>query len=225
MKKIAATVLIIAFSFTSAGLALAKDKKEGKVSAAEIKVNAEIKETPAETQEVKTEPSDVKEPVQEVKPKVDEAALEQARKKRETDLKKAKEKLNSQPEWVIYMTSLANKKSMGSDALIFTESKISAKGFSAKGYNQSNCTITVQEDGGIVWETMQVNEKGDRIFWRGELKDSLMQGMISMQAKDGKSQDIGFTTAVPKVTEEKIEPGKDKQTKETPKNKRDKGKK
>lgn len=234
MKKIAATVLIIAFSFTSAGLALAKDKKEGKVSAAEIKVKAEVKETAEETQEIKGEPSDVKEAVQEVKPKVsaeggsasgrDEAALEQARKKRQEELKVAKVKLGGQ-EWVIYLTSLIDRKSLGSDTLKFVDGKITAKELLAKGYLESNCTITPQEDGTVVWETMQVHENGDRVFWRGELISSLMQGVMSRQSKDGKTEDISFTTTAPKTTEEKIEPEKDKQTNDTPKNKRDKGKK
>ncbi len=114
---------------------------------------------------------------------------------------------------------------MGSDVLTFSEGKVSAKEILAKGYQQSNCTITTQEDGTVVWETMQANEKGDILFWRGELKDNFMQGMISMQTKDGKNQDIAFTTVAPKGTEQKIAPEKSKEIKETPKNKRDKGKK
>jgi len=223
MNKATVTVLMAVFTVVSAGLAIAKDKKDGKVSAAEIKVNAEIKEMPAGTREVKRESPDVKEAVAQVKPRIDEAALEEARKKKQGELKIAKDKLGKQ-EWVIYLTSLADRKPMGSETLQFSDGKITAKEFLTKGYLESNCTINTQEDGTVVWETMQVSENGDRIFWRGELKDNLMQGIMSMQSKAGQSQDISFTTTAPKPVEEKAVPEKDKQVKDVSKNKKVKGK-
>jgi len=228
------TILITAFSILSIGSASAKDKKGNKTSEAEIKVNAEIKEMPVETQEVKGGAPDVKEAVQEAEPKVsaeggssyggEEPELEEARKKRQGELKIAKEKLGKQ-EWVIYLTSLADRKSLGSDILKFSDGKVTAKELLTKGYFESNCTINKQEDGTIVWETMQVSGNGDRIFWRGELKDKLLQGIMSMQTKDGKSNDVSFSTVPPKVTEEKIEPKNEAQKKEEPRATKKKGKK
>lgn len=214
MNKKAAIVFIITFSFISGGPAFAKDKK-----AVEVKQNIEIDNI----KETVEQGNQAQEQIEEVKPQVDQAALAEARKKRQEETKLAKEKLGRQ-EWKIYLTSLADRKAMGSDTLVFSEGKITAKELASKGYQPSSCTITTQEDGVIIWETMQVSENGDRVFWRGELNNNLMQGIISMQPKEGKNQDISFSTVAPKPDEPKIEPKKEEKKKEE-KPKKEKAKK
>lgn len=199
MKKTIVAALIITFSFLSIEIALAQDKEEKKISqviAVEAQVDAIDKGEAAKNEKSLAAAQEAA-----------AVSLELANKNREEELKKAKEKLSKQ-EWVIYLFSLADRKAMGTDILTFSEGKVSAKGFSLKGYQQSNCTLTAQDGEAIIWETMQANAKGGIIFWRGELRNNFMQGMISLQPKDGKNQDISFSTIAPKPQEEKIKPKK-----------------
>jgi hypothetical protein len=137
--------------------------------------------------------------------KIDEKQALQLAKKKEAEQKKANEEL-SKKEWEIYLVPLADRKSKAqSDVLTFSDGKLTSKDKREKGFTPSNCTVTVQEDGTIVWETMQADTTGNVIFWRGELRDKIMQGMLSTQPKDGKNQDFAFTSVAPSLVEEKIE--------------------
>lgn len=150
--------------------------------------------------------------------------------KKEEELKKAKELLSRQ-EWTIYLMSLSDKQAkIKNDTLTFAEGKAASKELSGKGYPQTNYTLTLQDDGAIVWETMQSNEKEDVVFWRGELKDGVMRGIVSIHPKDGKNnQDYSFSTEAPVIPEEKIGSGKVEEPQpvkvESPRKKKEKGKK
>lgn len=169
----------------------------------------------------------------------EEIAAEKAKEEAaaaELAAKKAKERLEASEkaqglldahEWPIYVTSFADRKAPPKpDTLTFAKGKVSSKELSIEGFKQSNCTINVQEDGTIVWETMQANETGDIVFLRGELKDALMQGAMNKQVKGQSSQDFAFTTVAPKVVEQKVESPKTEpqkeQVKEQPKPKEEK---
>lgn len=81
------------------------------------------------------------------------------------------------------------------DKLYFGKGKVSSKDLSAKKFPESNYTLKVQEDGTLLWETMQRNETGDVIFWQGQTtKDNKMSGMMSRNSVDGKSEDILFNS-------------------------------
>jgi len=169
------------------------------------------------------------------KAKEEAAAAEIAAKKAKQRLElseKAQVVLDAH-EWPIYVTSFADKKAPPKpDTLIFSKGKVSSKELGVEGFKQSNCTINVQEDETIIWETMQANENGDIVFLRGELKDKVMQGAMNKQVKGQVPLDFAFTTVAPKVVEEKVESPKTEpkkeQVKEQPKPKEgkkgDKGK-
>lgn len=189
MRNTISVLLISSFIFT-AGALEAADKDEGTVSyektdIADKNVSLKSKNT-TETATAKIKLEDVS--------------------KREEESKKAKEELSKQ-EWSVYVISLIDKQAkVENDTLTFVGGKMASKELSAKGYLQSNCTITPQEDGTIVWETMQSNEKEDVVFWRGELKDGVMRGILSMHPKDEKNnQDFSFSTEPPVIPEVKIE--------------------
>ena len=106
---------------------------------------------------------------------------------------KAKEVLAAN-EWTVYLTAMGQKKARPeADVLNFGEGKLSSKNLSGKGYSTSNCTITVQSNGTIIWETMQTTEKGEMAFWRGELEGEVMRGVLSLQSPKGQAQDFSFT--------------------------------
>ncbi|MCX7661922.1 MAG: hypothetical protein N2Z79_04480 [Candidatus Omnitrophica bacterium] len=131
----------------------------------------------------------------------------------------AKKKL-SMKEWVIYLTPMAGKVAKAkTDILNFNEGKFNSQNLSQKGYPSSNITLTIQDNGVIVWETMQTAESGDVAFWRGELEGEVMRGVVSIHPLNAENEDYSFSTNPPPLTsEEKQEPTSSLQ--EAPKKKR-----
>lgn len=110
----------------------------------------------------------------------------------------AKETLAAK-EWTVYLTATGAKKAKAeTDILTFSEDKLSSKNLSSNGYPISNITVTVQENGTIIWETMQTKENGDMAFWRGELEGEAMRGVLSLQPVKGSVQDFSFTNVASK---------------------------
>jgi len=100
-------------------------------------------------------------------------------------------------EWTIELKpkDKSNSANIYFDKLYFGNGKVSSKDLSAKKFPESNYTLKVQEDGTLLWETMQRNEAGDVIFWQGQTtKDNKMSGMMSRNSVDGKSEDILFNS-------------------------------
>lgn len=100
-------------------------------------------------------------------------------------------------EWTVRMTPKEGQKKVEfeTDTLTFTEGTVASKSLAEKGFPASNYSLTPQEDGSGVWETMQANEAaGDLAFFRGELKNGLMKGTFSFQPKKGTRTTYYFTS-------------------------------
>jgi hypothetical protein len=109
---------------------------------------------------------------------------------------KARETLNKK-EWQISVTPIGNTKAKPEgDTLIFYASLVSSKRFAAKGFIESNYTLRTLQDGTVIWETMQKNNKGEIVFWKGELRGETMVGVLSFHPKKGGNEDFSFTTAL-----------------------------
>ena len=80
------------------------------------------------------------------------------------------------------------------DKIIFKRGTISLSALLASGFMASNYSMTIQEDGTLAWETMQVNHDGDTLFWRGEEKDGHMSGKFSRTDKDGAKESVSFAS-------------------------------
>lgn len=140
--------------------------------------------------------------------KQDEAAVKDIMKRQAMD--SARQELNSH-EWTVYMTpspeNAVKRPAIEEDVLSFSgEGRVVSKNLLAKGYPESNYTLTVQDDGTAVWETMQVNEKEGLAFFRGELKNSAMKGVLSLQPQKGAKQTFYFSTTKPEVP---VQPAKE----------------
>lgn len=111
--------------------------------------------------------------------------------------KKAEEKVRGilfSKEWTISLTETTAKKPKTEiDVLNFKEGKFNSKNLSASGFPASNFTVTVQDDGTAVWETMQTAEKGDMASWRGEIQNDSMRGILSKRFLKGQAQDYYFS--------------------------------
>jgi len=79
------------------------------------------------------------------------------------------------------------------DEITFGGGKMSSQNLVLNGYPASNYTL-IKEDGRVIWETMQTSEKGSTGSWRGEVENGRMQGVLSLRARDGGSQDFSFVS-------------------------------
>ncbi len=122
-------------------------------------------------------------------PSMVHAAVDQAKL-----LAEKKAELNGH-EWQVKLVPAADPKkgSPKEDTLIFKDLKFESKGNSSKGFNSTNYTITLQEGGPSVWETMQSDGKGATVNWRGEWEGDSMHGVMSHQS-NGKSEDFYFNS-------------------------------
>jgi hypothetical protein len=113
---------------------------------------------------------------------------------------KATDLLNSK-EWIIYLypsgVSLGKKLPVVSDVLTFKGGKVSSKVFSAKGFAESNYTLTVYDVNLVVWETMQATEQEDLAFWRGELRGADLTGVMNMHTAKGVIEEYSFGMNAP----------------------------
>ena len=144
--------------------------------------------------EVSTAPSATSEPAPTVQPAPAAQAPAPApvESPREKALKEWRAKLNG-TNWALELkpSGGGNKKPL-QDTLTFQDRQILSKLLSKDGYLGSNYTLTVQEDGSAIWETMQTKESGGVVFWRAEIQGDAMQGVLSKQPAEGATEEFSF---------------------------------
>lgn len=116
-----------------------------------------------------------------------------------------KEELNG-TSWAVEIKSQTGRGDfMGSDTLTFQNEKFRSATGEKNGFGATNYTLTVQEEGPTIWETMQTGKKGEIAFWRGEWKDDVMTGVISRQLEKG-NEEYYFSSSsmksIPKIGDE-----------------------
>jgi hypothetical protein len=121
------------------------------------------------------------------------------------EIVKKKMVLLNNTEWQIEMTPLSGKGKKEIDTATFKNNQVVLSGFSKKGFGPTNLTLTVQEDGSVVWETMQTSEKNGMCFWRGELDKTMMtmRGVASHKIDDKNKMDYSFVSTGRKVLTDK----------------------
>jgi hypothetical protein len=185
MRK--AAVVLAGLSFILMNLAPAQAWIFGKK--AETKATTEAASAPAKSAEA-------------AKP----AAAAQSDKARDEALKAkraiAQKKLNelNNTEWAVEMISTSPKAKKETDSITFQNNQVSVASYAKKGFPTTNFTLTVQEDGVVIWETMQTSEKAGIAFWRGELDPKLltMRGVVSYQIDKKNKQDYSFASTAKK---------------------------
>lgn len=97
--------------------------------------------------------------------------------------------------WSIVFSGTLPKGMASGDTLVFKDNQFSSTLFSARGFEPTNFSLTMQDDGVVVFETMQASEKEGTIFWRGELgaDQKTLRGMFSHVLSDKQTQDIYFS--------------------------------
>jgi hypothetical protein len=159
-------------------------KKKTESQPATEEVAAEVKSTE------KTKPAPISQ--------TDKARSEELKAKKAQAQRKLGELNNT--EWAIDLTLMTAKGKKETDVISFKNNQVSVAGFAKKGFPTTNFTLTVQEDGTLIWETMQTSEKSGIAFWRGELdpKMQTMRGVVSHQIDPNKKQDYSFVSTAKK---------------------------
>lgn len=116
-------------------------------------------------------------------------------------MREKKRKEINETQWPIEIVALSGKGSKQKDVLVFKENKLFSDEYAKKGFMPSNYTLSFQENGPVVVETMQTSDKEGIAFWRVELDQSLSscKGVVSRQFTDNKTEDYSFASSGPKV--------------------------
>ncbi|MBI4430483.1 MAG: transposase [Candidatus Omnitrophica bacterium] len=81
------------------------------------------------------------------------------------------------------------------DKIKFVGKSFESYYFSSRGFSRSNYSVTVHENGVVTWETMQRNEKGEMISWRGDWQGNKMEGVLSYHSVESGPHDFSFMSS------------------------------
>jgi hypothetical protein len=108
-------------------------------------------------------------------------------------------------EWQVHLKSASGKAGEMDDTLTFKEGKFESQMTAKDDFKPTNTTVTIQEGGPTIWETMQTSEKGGVVFWRGEWDGEKMNGVMSKQISEGKNEDYHFYSTGTKKLDAPVE--------------------
>jgi REP element-mobilizing transposase RayT len=78
------------------------------------------------------------------------------------------------------------------DQIVFSGKSFESHYFSSQGFSPSNYTVTINHNGVVTWETMQRNDRGETIVWRGDWNGKKMEGVMSYRPAGQSPQDFSF---------------------------------
>lgn len=97
--------------------------------------------------------------------------------------------------WTMELRSDATGKTR-QDTLRFSGRTVGSDWMTKTGYGTSNYSMRVEDDGLVIWETMQSKEGEGLAFWRGELGSAsgmTMSGTLSRQPTQGDTESFSFS--------------------------------
>ena len=81
-----------------------------------------------------------------------------------------------------------------SDMVFFEGNRVTSINLSREGFPGATYSKRELRNDNIVWETMQINEGGDRASWRGEWNGKVMKGILSRRSAKGTVRDFSFVS-------------------------------
>ena len=130
-------------------------------------------------------------------------------KEKQATLEKKKQLLASKllalnnTQWEIDLLS-ANGKEKRTLTLTFKNNQVVST-FSSADFGNTNFTPTYNDDGTLIWETMQTSVKQGVLFWRGEMSPdtTTMRGIVSHLLPSKATKDYSFAS----TKKEALSPG------------------
>jgi REP element-mobilizing transposase RayT len=101
------------------------------------------------------------------------------------------EELNG-TEWEIRLVPISGGQQTA-DTLSFVRGKFISGKLNTSGYSASNYSLTIEDSGGVIWETMQTSPDGTA-SWRGEIEQGKMRGILSLRQEGKEPQDFSFVS-------------------------------
>jgi len=97
-------------------------------------------------------------------------------------------------QWAVTVRPAGSRGSAEEDIITFAKGKVNSQNLSGAGFPNTDFTVRVEEDGNLIWETMQIDEDGNHVFWRGDVKNGIMRGMLSKRDSRGRGSDYSFVS-------------------------------
>jgi hypothetical protein len=69
-----------------------------------------------------------------------------------------------------------------------------SKNMKNAGFAESGVNVRIDEEGVVIWETMQADDKGGVAFWRGDIQDGKMRGVLTKEDKRGSVSNFSFAS-------------------------------
>lgn len=98
-------------------------------------------------------------------------------------------------QWRLTVRKTGSSKVAYEDTVTFDDRRVTSEWLSKDGYPDSNFTLTVQDGGAAVWETMQTKAGEGTALWRGEIQDERMSGILIKQPLEGAAEDFSFAAS------------------------------
>jgi len=111
----------------------------------------------------------------------------------EKTIARKKAELNA-TEWKIELKAIGGKGSGESDVIIFSDDKVASENLQKEGFAPTNFTVSLQGDGTVTWETMQTSQKSGTVFWRGDIQNGVMHGVLSKRDTKNNVSDFNFVS-------------------------------
>ena len=191
MRRVCLLAVTASFIFmcSSSGEAFLFGKKKEEPAA-----QANVNQAPAVAPQAQETPKAEVPKVEPAKPKIDKTQKEAIEFKRKLMEKKRGDLNNT--EWQIELAPMSGKGNKEGETVVFKNNQVSLVGYGKRGFPTTNYTLTVQDDGSLVWETMQTSEKSGIAFLRGEIDAAAqnMRGVLSHRIDDTTAEDYSFVS-------------------------------
>ena len=126
--------------------------------------------------------------------KKEEYKLQRAKKRRER-IRAIKKNLNGTTWGITLKPSVTQKRKRSiKDIVTFQNGKIGSKVMVSEGFSPSNFSIRIKREKNVIWETMQTSEKKGLAFWKGEIEDGIMRGVLSWHVDEKTIKDYTFVS-------------------------------
>jgi hypothetical protein len=118
----------------------------------------------------------------------------------------AAEKELNNTKWQVTFNQITQteKKDSFTDTISFKDGKVEVAGLASQGFSASGFTISVKRQNTIVWETMQTGEKKGLAFWKGEVENDKMHGVLSRHIDEKTIKDYTFYSTGKEMIQEAV---------------------
>jgi len=95
-------------------------------------------------------------------------------------------------KWSLQLTKMGSPDDKHEDTLTIEGGRLSSEFLTDLGFSPSNFSLTVEDSGNVMVETMQRTENDQVAFWRGQVKDNSFWGVMSRQNTKGETEAYSF---------------------------------